>query len=204
MKFAPDGYRSMATTGILALLSIFLCPWSLAVTLPLFAVTFWFYRDPDRTPDGDGIVSAADGVVVEIFETEHPYTGRALKVGVFMNPFNVHVNRMPSSGEIQFLEYVPGKKWVASAEKASEVNERHYMGYMSEHGPVLVCQIAGLLARRIVCRHKKGEVLERAQRFGMIKLGSKVDVYLPLGVKCIVKVGQKVLAGKTVIAEARQ
>ena len=99
------------------------------------------------------------------------------------------------------MEYVPGKKWLASAEKASEVNERMYVGYQSEQGPVLVCQIAGLLARRIVCRLKKGDRLERAQRFGMIKLGSKVDVYLPLGVKCVVKVGQKVKAGQTVIAE---
>ena len=201
MKFAQDGYRSMAVTCALAVISLLFCKIALVVTLPVFALTLWFYRDPDRTPEGPGLVSAADGEVVEIFETEHPYTGKALKVGVFMSPLSIHVNRMPSDGEIQYLEYVPGKKWLASAEKASEENERMYVGYHSEQGNVLVCQIAGLLARRIVCRLKKGDRLEKAQRFGMIKLGSKVDVYLPLGVKCIVKVGQKVKAGQTVIAE---
>ena len=201
MKFAPDGYRSIAVTCALTVVSLFLCSAALVVTLPLFALSVWFYRDPDRTPEGPGLTSAADGEVVEIFETEHPYMGKALKIGVFMSHLSVHVNRMPSDGEIQYLEYVPGRKWLASAEKASEVNERMYVGYQSEQGPVLVCQIAGLLARRIVCRLKKGDRLERAQRFGMIKLGSKVDVYLPLGVKCVVKVGQKVKAGQTVIAE---
>ena len=138
--------------------------------------------------------------MIEIYETEHPYTGKALKVGIFMNVFSVHVNRMPSAGTVEYLEYVPGKKWFANADKASLENERMYVGYSSADGPVLLTQIAGLIARRIVCRLKKGDRLERAQRFGMIKFGSKVDVYLPPSLKCTAKIGQKVAAGQTVIA----
>ena len=119
-----------------------------------------------------------------------------------MNVFSVHVNRMPSSGEVEFLEYAPGKKWFANADKASLENERMYVGYRDEHGPVLLVQIAGLVARRIVCRLTKGDRLDRAQRFGMIKFGSKVDVYLPLTTKIKVKLGDQVFAGQTVIAEA--
>ena len=118
-----------------------------------------------------------------------------------MNVFSVHVNRMPSSGTIEYLEYAPGKKWFANADKASLENERMYVGYRDEHGPVLLVQIAGLVARRIVCRLRKGDSLERAQRFGMIKFGSKVDVYLPLTAKVTVKLGDQVYAGQTVIAE---
>ncbi len=201
MKFAPDGYFFMAAVFAATLLLAWFCRWTLVVMLPLLAVVVWFFRDPERVPEGPGLVSPADGEVVEIYETEHPYTGKALKIGVFMNVFSVHVNRMPSAGTIEYLEYVPGKKWFANADKASLENERMYVGYRSEHGPVLLTQIAGLVARRIVCRLKKGDVLDRAQRFGMIKFGSKVDVYLPLSLSCRVKIGQKVRAGQTVIAE---
>lgn len=200
MKFAPDGYFFMSAVAAVTLLLAWLSRWTLIVMLPLAALAFWFFRDPERTPEGVGLVSPADGEVIEICETEHPYTGKALKIGIFMNVFSVHVNRMPSAGTIEYLEYVPGKKWFANADKASLENERMYVGYSSEDGPVLLTQIAGLVARRIVCRLKKGDRLERAQRFGMIKFGSKVDVYLPLSLKCTAKVGQKVTAGQTVVA----
>lgn len=190
----------MAAVFVATLLLAWFCRWTLVAMLPLLAVVLWFFRDPERVPDGPGLVSPADGEVVEIYETEHPYTGRTLKIGVFMNVFSVHVNRMPSAGTIEYLEYVPGKKWFANADKASLENERMYIGYRGEHGPVLLTQIAGLVARRIVCRLKKGDVLDRAQRFGMIKFGSKVDVYLPPSLSCRVKIGQKVRAGETVIA----
>lgn len=200
MKFAPDGYFFMSAVAAVTLLLAWLSRWTLIVMLPLEALAFWFFRDPERTPEGAGLVSPADGEVIEICETEHPYTGKALKIGIFMNVFSVHVNRMPSAGTIEYLEYVPGKKWFANADKASLENERMYVGYSSEDGPVLLTQIAGLVARRIVCRLKKGDRLERAQRFGMIKFGSKVDVYLPLSLKCTAKIGQKVTAGQTVVA----
>ena len=200
MKFAPDGYFFMSAVAAVTLLLAWLSRWTLIVMLPLAALAFWFFRDPERTPEGAGLVSPADGEVIEICETEHPYTGKALKIGIFMNVFSVHVNRMPAAGTIEYLEYVPGKKWFANADKASLENERMYVGYSSEDGPVLLTQIAGLVARRIVCRLKKGDRLERAQRFGMIKFGSKVDVYLPLSLKCTAKIGQKVTAGQTVVA----
>lgn len=201
MKFAPDGYAFMFGTFAVAVLLAFWCRWTLVLTLSVLAIVVYFFRDPERTPEGPGWISPADGKVIEIFETEHPYTGKALKIGVFMNVFSVHVNRMPSSGTIEYLEYAPGKKWFANADKASLENERMYVGYRDEHGPVLLVQIAGLVARRIVCRLRKGDSLERAQRFGMIKFGSKVDVYLPLTAKVTVKLGDQVYAGQTVIAE---
>lgn len=200
MKFAPDGYLFMACTAAVTVLLGLFSPWTPVVSLPILLLVVWFFRDPERTPKGEGFVSPADGKVVEIFETEHPYTGKALKVGIFMNVFSVHVNRMPTSGVIEYLEYVPGKKWFADADKASEDNERMYIGYASGRERVLLTQIAGLVARRIVCRLKKGDVLRRGERFGMIKFGSKVDVYLPLSATCLVKTGQNVKAGQTVIA----
>lgn len=200
MKFAPDGYLFMACAAALTVLLGLFSPWTTVVSLPILLLVVWFFRDPERTPEGEGFVSPADGKVVEIFETEHPYTGKALKVGIFMNVFSVHVNRMPTSGVIEYLEYVPGKKWFADADKASEDNERMYIGYASGRERVLLTQIAGLVARRIVCRLKKGDVLRRGERFGMIKFGSKVDVYLPLSATCLVKTGQNVKAGQTVIA----
>ena len=200
MKLARDGYAAifyvLAASALLALVS----EYTLAATLPILLLVLWFFRDPERTPDGVGYVSPADGKVIEIYETEHPYTGKAVKIGIFMNAFSVHVNRMPSAGTVEYLEYAPGAKWFANAPKASSINERMYIGYSSERGRVMLVQIAGLLARRIVCRLKKGDSLERAERFGMIKLGSKVDVYLPVGTQVKVGIGQKVSAGKTIIA----
>lgn len=200
MKFARDGYPFMGGSALLTLILAYFCPLTLIVMLPVLALVIWFFRDPERTPDGPGLVSPADGKVIEIFETEAPYTGKAIKVGIFMNVFSVHVNRMPSAGTIEYLAYEPGKKWFADADKASLENERMYIGYRSENGPILLTQIAGLVARRIVCRLKIGDLLERAQRFGMIKFGSKVDVYIPLTATLCVKTGQNVKAGQTVIA----
>ena len=200
MKFARDGYPFMGGSALLTLILAYFCPLTLIVMLPVLALVIWFFRDPERTPDGPGLVSPADGKVIEIFETEAPYTGKAIKVGIFMNVFSVHVNRMPSAGTIEYLAYEPGKKWFADADKASLENERMYIGYRSENGPILLTQIAGLVARRIVCRLKIGDRLERAQRFGMIKFGSKVDVYIPLTATLCVKTGQSVKAGQTVIA----
>lgn len=163
----------------------------------LAVLVIWFYRDPDRTaPEEDGLfVSPADGRVVEISEAEHPFTGPSVKVGIFMNVLSVHVNRAPCMGRVDYLEYVPGRKIAAFAPKASEVNERNLVGLSTPYGPVLMVQIAGLLARRIVCRLRRGEVLEAGQRYGMIRLGSRVDIYLPKDVRLTIKHGDKVRAG---------
>ena len=116
-----------------------------------------------------------------------------------MNVFSVHVNRAPCAGTIDFMEYIPGKKIAAFAPKASEVNERNYVGLATKCGPVMMVQIAGLVARRIVCRMRKGDVLSAGQRYGMIKLGSRVDLYLPNNVTLRVKLGDNVKAGASLI-----
>ena len=203
MKIARDGLATIVTFAVLAVLFTFLWPrhWLGVVMFILCGFTVWFYRDPDRDlPEGDGIfISPADGKIVEIEPAEHPFTGASLKIGIFMNAFSVHVNRAPCEGTVEYLEYVPGKKIAAFAPKASEVNERHYVGLRTIYGPILLVQIAGLLARRIVCRVKRGDILAAGERYGMIKLGSKVDIYLPLDVKLSVKIGDKIYAGESIL-----
>ena len=205
MRFAKDGLPTIITFAVLGVLFTVLLPWRWpgVVMFVFLGFSMWFYRDPDRAlPEGENIfVSPADGKVVEIEPAEHPFTGEALKVGIFMSPLSVHVNRVPCLGTVEYLEYVPGKKIAAFAPKASEVNERHYVGLRTAHGPVLLVQIAGLLARRIVCRVRRGDVLAAGERYGMIKLGSKVDIYLPADVKLTIKLGDRVYAGRTFLGE---
>ena len=197
MKLARDGIPTVTFLVLATAAFAFVSPVPAAVMAVLAALVVWFYRDPDRTaPEGDGLfVSPADGRVVEISEAEHPFTGPSVKVGIFMNVFSVHVNRAPCMGRVDYLEYVPGRKIAAFAPKASEVNERNLVGLSTPYGPVLMVQIAGLLARRIVCRLRRGEVLEAGQRYGMIRLGSRVDIYLPKDVRLLTKYGDKVYAG---------
>lgn len=197
MKLARDGIPTITFLVLAAAAFAFVSPVPATTIAVLAALVVWFYRDPDRTaPEGDGLfVSPADGRVVEISEAEHPFTGPSVKVGIFMNVFSVHVNRAPCMGRVDYLEYVPGRKIAAFAPKASEVNERNLVGLSTPYGPVLMVQIAGLLARRIVCRLRRGEVLEAGQRYGMIRLGSRVDIYLPKDVRLLTKHGDKVYAG---------
>ena len=197
MKLARDGIPTITFLVLAAAAFAFISPLPAAVLAVLAALVVWFYRDPDRTaPDGDGLfISPADGRVVEISEAEHPFTGPSVKVGIFMNVLSVHVNRAPCMGRVDYLEYVPGRKIAAFAPKASEVNERNLVGLSTPYGPILMVQIAGLLARRIVCRLRRGEVLEAGQRYGMIRLGSRVDIYLPKDVRLLAKHGDKVYAG---------
>ncbi|MFC2594356.1 MAG: phosphatidylserine decarboxylase family protein [Fretibacterium sp.] len=197
MKLARDGIPTVTFLVLATAAFAFVSPIPAAVLAVLAALVVWFYRDPDRTaPEGDGLfISPADGRVVEISEAEHPFTGPSVKVGIFMNVFSVHVNRAPCMGRVDYLEYVPGKKIAAFAPKASEVNERNLVGLSTPYGPVLMVQIAGLLARRIVCRLRRGEVLEAGQRYGMIRLGSRVDIYLPKDVRLSIKHGDRIYAG---------
>ncbi|MBQ3626781.1 MAG: phosphatidylserine decarboxylase family protein, partial [Synergistaceae bacterium] len=156
--------------------------------------------------DEFNFVSPADGKVVEISEANHEFTGEAVKIGIFMNLFSVHVNRAPCAGVVKFLEYVPGKKVAAFAPKASEINERNFVGLETEHGNILMTQIAGLVARRIVCRLRIGDKLNLGERYGMIKLGSRVDVYLPKlnnDLNLCVKLGDQVYAGQSSLARIK-
>ena len=201
MRIAREGIPAITfltlCTGLFAFLS-----WIPAVIMGLLlCLVIWFFRDPERITDyKDGcFYSPADGKIVEISECDHKFAGHAVKVGIFMNVFSVHVNRAPCAGRVDYLEYIPGKKIAAFNPKASELNERNYVGMSTQWGAVMMVQIAGLLARRIVCRLRRGDVLDAGQRYGMIKLGSRVDLYMPYDTVIRVKSGDKVKAGLTLI-----
>ena len=179
------------------------------VVLTLWCV--YFFRDPERiTPVREGlIISPADGVVKMIDKAPPP---KELNMGdkdrwricVFMNVFNVHVNRIPISGTVTALNYRPGKFFNASLDKASELNERQSLGLTLDGGKdIAFVQIAGIVARRILCDATEGKEMKTGERFGMIRFGSRVDVYLPDGVKPMVAVGQTAIAGETVIADIK-
>jgi len=177
-------------------------------------LTVWcvcFFRDPDRTPpDRKGLIIApADGVVQMIRPAPPPpelAMGDAprTRVSIFMNVFNVHVNRIPCAGRVTALVYHPGKFFNAAFDKASEHNERQSIRLATEDGhDIAFVQIAGLIARRILCGLAQGQEVRAGERFGMIRFGSRVDVYLPLGVTPLVVEAQKTVAGETVIADVR-
>ena len=180
-------------------------------SLPLWLISLFvlqFFRDPARTvPDvPNGVVSPADGRIVVIEKTQDVYGQReALKISVFMNIFNVHSNRFPVDGEVESVHYFPGKFVNADLDKASLENERNAVIIRMENGQMVTCvQVAGLVARRILCYVKQGDRLQRGQRFGFIRFGSRVDVYLPLSARPRVTVGDKVYATETVLAELSQ
>ena len=172
---------------------------------------FYFFRDPDRvTPDREGLViSPADGVVQSIIEMNGPpeldlEQKTFTRVSVFMSVFDCHVNRIPIAGEITKEVYVPGLFLNATLDKASANNERQCLQVMSSIGKEFaVVQIAGLVARRIRCEVQTGQHLETGERIGLIRFGSRVDVYLPKGVNPLVCLGQKMVAGETVLADAK-
>lgn len=167
----------------------------------------WFFRDLERpTPPGDFGLSPADGRVIKIEDlADNPFTnGPAKKVSIFMNVFNVHVNRIPVKGRLLSQVYFPGAFVNASLDKASEHNERNALILETEEGPVAMVQIAGLIARRIVTWVGEGQELERGQRFGLIRFGSRVDLYLPPDSEIMVALGQKVSAGWSPIWQRRR
>ncbi|MGE4298972.1 MAG: phosphatidylserine decarboxylase family protein [Desulfovibrionaceae bacterium] len=179
-----------------------------ALALTVFSVNF--FRDPERvipstTHDPLVAVSPADGKVVKIGRMRDPITGEErTAVCVFMNVFNVHVNRCAVAGTVERIRYYPGKFLNASFDKASEDNERCALGIVDAHGGRwTMVQIAGLIARRIVCWAEEGDVLGRGQRYGLIRFGSRVDLYLPQDYTPAVGIGDKVLAGQTILASKR-
>jgi phosphatidylserine decarboxylase len=175
---------------------------------PLWAVTLFilqFFRDPGReVPQGEGLVLApADGRIVVVGKARDDYVGRdALKISVFMNVFNVHSNRASVAGRVVGIWYFPGKFVNADLDKASTENERNAMHLRTDGGTdVTLVQVAGLIARRILCYVKQGDVLAAGERYGFIRFGSRVDVYLPLDATPRVAIGDKVSATSTVLAQ---
>lgn len=176
--------------------------WLLALPAVLLALFFlWFFRDPNRTvPTGPGlIVSPADGVVTEAEWVETTLGGR-LRVSIFLNVFDVHVNRMPIAGRVSVVDYRQGGFQNAMAPESALTNEQTMITVKDDHCEVSFKQIAGLLARRIVCNVKVGDTVQRGQRMGLIKFGSRCDVLMPAEAHLRVKVGTRVLGGSTVLA----
>ena len=173
--------------------------------LVLLAFTINFFRDPDRsTPAGENLVIApADGKIIAVRQVEEKeYLGStATLVSIFMSPLNVHVNRNPITGTVRHLRYVKGEYFAAFEDKASEKNEQMVIGIENKRGRVLFKQIAGFVARRIVCTLTMGQQVKSGDRFGMIKFGSRVDVFIPAQTVVRAKVGDLTVAGETVLAE---
>jgi phosphatidylserine decarboxylase len=188
--------------GLAALL--FQTPWTIAVGVVFVALglfVFYFFRDPERAiPEGvDEVVSPGDGRVVVV--TDEVYAGRPGKrVSIFLAIWNVHVNRAPAAGTISRLEYKPGKFLAAWAEKASLENEQNVFTLASEHGEIVFKQIAGWVARRVVSWKKQGDAVARGERIGLVRFGSRVDLWLPENAEIIVRVGESVKGGSTVVA----
>jgi len=201
----PFMFTAAFATAVFALLG-----WASLALLGLLSFLFisFFFRDPDRViPFGEGcIVSPADGRIISVVETENSefYEGKCLKISVFMSIFNVHVNRVPHEGRIIKIDYHPGKFFSANLDKASENNEHNAIFLETKKGHRLCfVQIAGLIARRILCHIQKGDMVQRGQRFGMICFGSRVDVYLPYGTNPLVGIGDRVKAGTSLLGEIK-
>ncbi len=176
----------------------------IGVLAALLLFTLYFFRDPERSiPDGDNIVlSPADGKLVLIKELDQAeyLDASATQVSIFLSPFNVHVNRIPWSGKIGFFRYIKGDFMVAYDHMASEKNERTEIGVERDGQKIMFKQIVGSIARRIVCPIQEGDVVKKGERFGMIKFGSRMDIILPKSATIKVAVGEKMVAGETVIA----
>ncbi|GBD25006.1 Phosphatidylserine decarboxylase proenzyme [bacterium HR30] len=172
----------------------------------VFALVVNFFRDPDRVPPNDpqAVVAPADGKVIQVAEVHEPrfFSAPATRVSIFMSPLDVHVNRVPWSGRVLDVRYNPGKFLRAFADKASLDNEQTAVHLADSQGRELwVVQIAGFLARRIICRVQPGETVHRGQRYGMILFGSRADLYFPAGtVDVLVQVGERTRAGETIVA----
>ena len=213
IRTAPEGRWLIAGAWVIALALLLAAArsgavgwWVVAGVWTLLAV--WvvaFFRDPERAwTKGDRlVVSPADGEVVSLLEVEEPafLHGRALRISIFMNVFDCHVNRYPLDGRVAYRQYNAGRFGHAGAEKASLSNEQASVGLDTPQGKVLVRQIAGLVARRIVTDHEVGTDVHQGERMGMIRFGSRVDLFLPPGTRTLVQVGTRTRAGVTVVAE---
>lgn len=214
MRLAPEGWpfvlAGFGLAGVGAWTVARGGPWFWALEAPLVAIAVWlvvFFRDPSRTgPRGDRFVIApADGIVVAVANELEPMylKAEATRISIFMNVFDVHVNRYPVSGQIELLNYHPGKFLHAASDKASLDNEQSSVGIRGVRGPLLVRQIAGLIARRIVTDGHVGERVAQATRMGMIRFGSRVDLFLPRAAHPAIRVavGERVHAGASLVAE---
>ena len=207
-KIHKEGYKFLAISIILTFFLLMISKFLGIIFIIISVWVYYFFRDPDRISINDDkfLVSPADGVISNITETQGPkelnLEGKTYtKVSIFMNVFNCHVNRTPLSGIVEEIFYKPGKFLNASLDKASEENERNYYKIKTNNDEeIIIVQIAGLIARRIVCETQKGQTLKQGERIGMIRFGSRVDVYFN-NKKLLCKVGQNTVAGESLIAK---
>ena len=208
-KIHAEGYKFLVIAGIITIIFYIFSSFLGLLGLVLTIWVYYFFRDPDRIiiNDDNYLVSPADGEVIKVEEADGPKelgleNKKFKKISIFMNVFDCHVNRTPCSGKIEEILYKPGKFVNASLDKASEDNERNYYKIKDSHGnDVVVVQIAGLVARRIVCESSKDQDLKQGDRIGMIRFGSRADVYYE-NYEPLVKVGQTAISGETLLAKS--
>ena len=207
-KIHPEGYKFLVIVIVLTIFLYFFSSFLGLLGLFLSVWVYYFFRDPERISikDDNYLVSPADGLVLQAYETSGPKelgleNKKFTKVSIFMNVFDCHVNRIPCDGKVSEIIYKPGKFFNASLDKASEGNERNYYKITNNQGEdVIVVQIAGLLARRIVCEVSKDQNLKQGDRIGMIRFGSRADIYFENYIP-LVRVNQKTIAGETLLAK---
>ena len=207
-KIHAEGYKFLVIAGIITILFYTFSDFLGLIGLVLTIWVYYFFRDPERViiDDDNYLVSPADGEIIKVEEVDGPKelgleNKRFQKISVFMNVFDCHVNRTPCAGKIEEILYKPGKFLNASFDKASEDNERNYFKIKdNQNNDIIVVQIAGLVARRIVCESNKDQQLKQGDRIGMIRFGSRADVYYE-NYQPLVKVGQKAISGETLLAK---
>ena len=203
-----EGYKFLVIAGFITLVLLFISGFLGTIGLLLTVWVYYFFRDPERVIIGDDnyLVSPADGEILKVEEVDGPKelgleNKKFNKISVFMNVFDCHVNRTPCAGKIEEILYKPGKFFNASLDKASDDNERNYFRIKdTDNNDIIVVQIAGLVARRIVCESNKDQELKQGDRIGMIRFGSRADVYYE-NYQPLVKVGQKAISGETLLAK---
>jgi len=209
-KLHKEGYRFLAIAAVLTFILLLISNFLGIISFVLTVWIYYFFRDPERFPinDENYLVSPADGIISQIAEVDGPAElglekKKFTRVSIFMNVFDCHVNRVPSSGKIDKIFYKPGKYINASLDKASEENERNFVKMTNSNGDELILvQIAGLIARRIVCEIKENDETRQGNKFGMIRFGSRVDLYFN-NYQLMVKINQKTVGGETIIAKKK-
>jgi len=209
-KLHKEGYRFLAIAAVITFVILLISNFFGFVSFILTIWVYYFFRDPERFSinDENYLLSPADGIISQITEVKGPSeigleNKKYTRVSIFMNVFNCHVNRVPSSGKITQIFYKPGSYINASLDKASDENERNYIKMINSNGDELILvQIAGLIARRIVCEVKKDEETKQGNKFGIIRFGSRVDLYFE-NYQLMVKINQKTIAGETIIARKK-
>ena len=209
-KLHKEGYRFLAIAAVVTFILLLISNFFGIISFIITIWVYYFFRDPERFPinDKNYLLSPADGVISQITEVNGPIelgleNKKFTRISIFMNVFDCHVNRIPSSGKIDKIFYKPGKYINASFDKASEENERNYVKMTNSNGEELILvQIAGLIARRIVCEIKENDEIKQGNKFGMIRFGSRVDLYFH-NHQLMVNINQKTIAGETIIARKK-